>query len=57
MIKKAIVAFVEVFNGLPDIETVEREDAGAAVSQLVESSVLGISKELGRRWFDEVRDF
>jgi len=56
-VQKAIVAFVEVINRLPDIETVEREDAYAAVCQLVESSVLGISQETGSRWFDEIRDF
>jgi len=56
-VQKAIVAFVEVINGLPDIETVEREDAHTAVNQLVESSALGISQETGSRWFDEFRDF
>jgi len=42
---------------LPNIETTEREDAGTAVLQLIESSALDISSETGIKWFDEVRDF
>jgi len=56
-VRKAIVEFVEVINRLPDIETVERDDVSIAVSQLVESSTLGISKETGSIWLDDVRDF
>ncbi len=54
---KAITAFVEALNTLPNMETTEREDAGIAVGQLVESSALNLSQEVGNRWFDEVRDF
>ncbi len=53
----AITAFVEVLNKLPNMETSEREDAGVAVEQLVESSALNISTETGNKWFDETRDF
>ena len=56
-VRKAIIDFVKVINGLPNIETTEREDAGTAVLQLIESSALEISEETGIKWFDEVRDF
>jgi len=56
-VHKAIIDFVKVINSLPNIETTEREDAGTAVLQLIESSVLEISEETGIKWFDEVRDF
>lgn len=56
-VHEAIVRFVETLNTLPDMETTEREDAGTAVSQLVEAADLGISQETGQAWFDEVRDF
>jgi hypothetical protein len=55
--RKAIIDFVEVINSLPNIETTEREDAGTAVLQLIESSSLEISEETGIKWFDEVRKF
>ncbi|GLC80987.1 hypothetical protein [Lacrimispora brassicae] len=56
-VHEAIIRFIEVINQLTDIETSEREDAGTAVSQLIESSVLGISQKTGKKWFDEIRDF
>lgn len=54
---EAIIRFVETLNQLPDMETAEREDAGTAVSQLVEAAGLDISPEMGQTWFDEARDF
>lgn len=56
-VREAIVRFVAALNQLPDLETIEREDAGTAVSQLVEAAELGISQETGQAWFDEARDF
>lgn len=56
-VHEAIARFIEVINQLDNIETSEREDAGVAVGQLIESSALGISQKTGQRWFDEIRDF
>ena len=56
-VRKAIIDFVGVINSLPDIETSEREDAGMAVLQLIESSSLEIPEATGIKWFDEVREF
>ncbi len=53
----AIAVLVKFINTLPDIETVEREDTGVAVGQLIEASFLNISEETGNRWFDELREF
>lgn len=57
LVHQAIARFVVALNQLPDMETNEREDAGTAVSQLVEAAQLGISQETGEAWFDEIRDF
>lgn len=56
-VHEAIARFIEVINQLDNIETSEREDAGVAVDQLIESSALGISQKTGQLWFDEIRDF
>ncbi|WP_240458452.1 hypothetical protein [Sphingobacterium luzhongxinii] len=56
-VKLAIVKLVQLINTLPNIETVEREDTGTAVEQLVASSKLNLTQELAAQWFDEVRDF
>lgn len=56
-VKQAIVKLIELINTLPNIETVEREDTGTAVEQLVESSPLNLPQELAAKWFDEIRDF
>lgn len=53
----AIVEFVEKINRLDNIETTEREDAGTAVGQLVESAPLEIPDEKWMLWFDEAREF
>ena len=46
-----------MINTLPNIETVEREDTGVAVQQLVEASKFDIDQEIVNVWFDKVRDF
>jgi hypothetical protein len=55
--QRAIAEFVGKINGLPNIETSEREDAGTAVAQLIEASGLGIPQEVWGEWFDAARDF
>ena len=56
-VKTSILGLVEMINKLPNIETVEREDTGTAIIQLVETSKLNISHETANKWFDEIRDF
>ena len=56
-VKGAIIELVEIINTLPNIETVEREDTGLAVLQLVEASTFDIDQETVNIWFDEIRDF
>ena len=56
-VRIAITQLIQTINTLPNIETVEREDAGIAVHQLIEASSLNISQETGNKWFDEIRDF
>lgn len=56
-VKDSVVKVIRVINSLPDIETTEREDAGLAVDQLIQSSSLAISTEKASQWFDEYRDF
>ena len=56
-VKQAIVKLIELINILPNIETIEREDTGTAVEQLIESSPLNLPQELATKWFDEIRDF
>lgn len=56
-VKTSIFGLVEIINKLPNIETVEREDTGIAIIQLVETSKLKIPHETANNWFDESRDF
>jgi len=56
-VQKAIIAFVDVFNHLPNIETSEREDIAVAVNQLVKSAGIDIPEEICHSWFDEARNF
>ena len=56
-VKESIIELIEMINTLPNIETVEREDTGVAVQQLVESSKFDIDQEIVNAWFDEFRDF
>lgn len=56
-VKESIIELIEMINTLPNIETVEREDTGVAVQQLVESSKFDINQEIVNVCFDKVRDF
>lgn len=56
-VKESIIELIEMINTLPNIETVEREDTGVAVQQLVEASKFDIDQEIVNAWFDEFRDF
>ncbi|WP_151807465.1 hypothetical protein [Acinetobacter bereziniae] len=56
-VKESIIELIEMINTLPNIETVEREDTGVAVQQLVESSKFDIDQKIVNAWFDEFRDF
>lgn len=56
-VKRVIIELVEMTNALPNIETVEREDTGLAVQQLVEASTLDIDQETVDNLLDEIRDF
>jgi len=56
-VKSALVAFVEVFNTLPDIGTIEREDISDAVDRLVALAPAHATPEMAQAWFDAVRDF
>ncbi|ERJ58250.1 hypothetical protein [Sphingobacterium paucimobilis] len=56
-VKQAIIELIDLINTLHNIETVEREDTGTAVEQLVASSRLDLPQELAAQWFDDRRDF
>ncbi|MGE8377633.1 MAG: hypothetical protein ACN6PN_04755, partial [Sphingobacterium sp.] len=56
-VKQALVELIETINKLPNIETVEREDTGIAIQQLIEASPVIIEQELANNWFDAARDF
>lgn len=56
-VKESIIELIEMINTLLNIETVEREDTGVAVQQLVESSKFDIDQKIVNAWFDEFRDF
>lgn len=56
-LREAVLGFIGTINGLEGIETSEREDAGEAVSRLMEVSALDIPQEQWQQWFDEARDF
>ena len=56
-VELAITQFVEVFNGMADIETTEREDVAEAIAQLAQLSPVDVSEELALTWFDAARDF
>jgi hypothetical protein len=56
-VKSALIAFVEVFNTLPDIGTIEREDVSDAVDRLAALAPAHVTPEKAQGWFDAVRDF
>ncbi|SFB26811.1 hypothetical protein SAMN03159496_02667 [Rhizobium sp. NFR07] len=55
--EEAITQFVAVINGLPGIETSEREDADVAVNLLATTRPDLIAREDAQVWFDAARDF
>jgi hypothetical protein len=56
-VKSALIAFVEVFNTLPDIGTIEREDVSDAMDRLAALAPAHVTPEMAQGWFDAVRDF
>jgi hypothetical protein len=56
-VEAIVPAFVEVFNTLPDIGTIEREDVAAAVDRLAVLAPAHVTPELAQAWFDAARDF
>jgi hypothetical protein len=56
-VRSALVAFVEVFNTLPDIGTIEREDVSDAVERLAALAPAHVTPAMAQGWFDTVRDF
>ena len=56
-VKSLLEVLITVINGLPNIETSEREDTYEAVCQLAEVAPFEIEEEKVQEWFDEVRDF
>ena len=56
-VRALIIAFTEIFNGLPDIDTVERDDIALAVEQLIRVPNIEIDFEKAMQWFDDHRDY
>ncbi len=55
--KDLLIAFTQVFNDLPQIETTEREDIGEAIEQLRQIPNVEIDSKKANKWFDETRDY
>jgi len=56
-VRSALITFVEVFNTVPDIGTIEREDVSDAVDRLAALAPAHATPEMAQAWFDSVRDF
>ena len=56
-VRSALIAFVEVFNTLPDLGTIEREDVSDAIDRLAALAPAHVTPEMAQGWFDTVRDF
>ena len=56
-VKDLLETLIAVINGLPNIETTEREDTYEAVSQLAEAAPFEIDEEKIQLWFNEAREF
>lgn len=56
-VRAAIEAFVAAINGLPNIETGEREDVGVAVERLAGLSSGMVPPDQAQAWLDATRDF
>ena len=55
--KEILIEFIQIFNDLPLIETIEREDIGEAVEQLRQIPKVEIGSKKATKWFDENRDY
>jgi hypothetical protein len=56
-VKSALMTFVEIFNTLPDVGTIEREDVSDAIDRLAALAPAHVTPEMAQGWFDAVRDF
>ena len=56
-VRSALIAFVEVFNTLPDIGTIEREDVSDAIGLLAALARDHVTAEMAQGWFDAAREF
>ena len=56
-VKDLLETLIAVINGLPNIETTEREDIYEAVCQLAEAAPFEIDEEKIIQWFDQAREF
>ena len=56
-VRSLLEALIAVINGLPNIETTEREDTYEAVCQLADVASFAIEEEKITQWFDEAREF
>jgi hypothetical protein len=55
-VRSALIAFVEVFNTLPDIGTTEREDISDAIDRLAALAPAHVTPEMAQGWFDAVQE-
>ena len=56
-VRSLLEGLIAVINGLPNIETTEREDTYEAVCQLADVASFEIDEEKIQLWFDEAREF
>ena len=56
-VRSLLEGLIAVINGLPNIETTEREDTYEAVCQLAEVASFAIEEEKITQWFDQAREF
>lgn len=56
-VEAAVRAFVRALNGLPGLDTVDREEAGDAVDLLTGQTPVGPMGRQASEWFDDERDF
>ena len=56
-VRSLLEGLITVINGLPNIETTEREDTYEAVCQLAEVASFAIEEEKITQWFDQAREF
>jgi hypothetical protein len=56
-VRQAITGFVGAVNGLPGIETSERDDVATAVTLLAALSAVPVGRPQALAWFEATRDF